>query len=201
MLAGCGDSDSKATSPDAGGCPTVTPCGGNVVGTWETTQFCLTGAPPLGTALCPTGTTSVEQITGSATITFNADMTYNSSTTLRGNMTVTIPQICLQGFNCAILQGLLSQSLIMPDQPFSAITCTGTTDCTCTATLKGTPMLETGTYSTAGNVLTQAPTTTGNARTSALEYCVQDNELKVRSMPGASGTTDLPLAAVAVKKK
>jgi hypothetical protein len=154
--------------PDGGGsCTTVSPCGGDVVGTWTATPSCvtLTGAD----SACA-GTTGVTTLTvTSGTATYNADLTYTLTSTGSFSTHVHYPSPCYQGLTCdQIGQGIM-QSQMLPTVA-CAVSSAGACDCTGTA-----PRLsnETGTYTTSGGTmtLTHAGTTSTNS------YCVNGNRM------------------------
>ena len=92
-----------ATGPGGGGaggvsCPNVTPCGGDVVGTWTVTSSCLNVAGALDLtvagASCPSApVTGSLQVTG--TLTANANGTYSDDTITSGDEQFTLAPSCL----------------------------------------------------------------------------------------------------------
>src|SRR4051812_49023030 len=84
---GAGTTGTAGTGGGGASCPNVTPCGGNVVGTWTVASSCLTvsGALDLGLvgAGCPSApVTGTLAVTG--TFTANADGTYSDNTITTG---------------------------------------------------------------------------------------------------------------------
>jgi hypothetical protein len=192
-LAGCGGDDNKS----GGACGAFTPCGGNVVGSWDVKDLCVQGKVAVDG--CPTATTNFDDIHGTGSMTFNADMTGMGSLTLSGSVKVTLPRSCAAGVSCATVEaGLKAQLLSDKNTPFTGVTCTGDDPCTCTYALKSTPMNDGGTYSTSGTVLTQG--------TDQSYYCVSGNELRVKphaafSMPAPMvATGDLSISVTLTKK-
>lgn len=167
-LAGCGGDDNKGNAA----CSGFTPCGGNVVGTWDVKDLCVQGK--LAIPNCPTAGSSFDGIRATGTLIFKDDLTGTGTLTLTGGFRTTLPQSCLGGASCATTEAALKIQLATdPMSPFSSVSCSGTDPCACVYTLKGTPMMDGGTYSTAGNVLTQ-----GDDKS---EYCVTGNELKLKA--------------------
>ncbi len=177
-------------------CTDVTPCGGDVVGTWVAAGSCLpvsgmadmTGFGLGCTAAPVTGTL---EVTG--TWTANADGTFMDQTTTSGDSQIELPSACLNvsgtTTTCDRLGGAL-QAL-----GYSLVTCVDAASgggCACSATAEqtgGLAMLAfgaptSGTYTTAGNVLT----TTASSN-STYDYCVSGDTLIMTPQgPGRTGT-------------
>jgi hypothetical protein len=192
-LGGCGGDDNKG----GGTCGAFTPCGGNVVGTWDVKDICVQGKVAIDG--CPTATTNFDDIHGTGSMTFNPDMTGTGTITLSGSMKVTVPRSCAAGVSCSVVElGVRAQLLSDPNGLFTGVTCTGDDPCTCALALKNTPMTDSGPYSTAGTVLTQG--------TDQSDYCVAGNEMKVKphaalTMPAPMvATEDLNIAVTLTKK-
>src|SRR5258708_38721997 len=93
-VASCGGSASSITAAGPV-CAQVTPCGGNMLGTWKLVSECLSGSV---TGTSPTGCTptvgaTVDSIAG--TITFNADGTYVSSVSTTSTLATMLSPACL----------------------------------------------------------------------------------------------------------
>jgi hypothetical protein len=166
-LGGCGG-DSKNSS---GTCAAITPCGGNLVGTWQVKDTCLAGMLTIDG--CPTAKTTFDNVKASGTMTFNADLTGSASITLTGGVTVGLPASCTAGVSCAAVEATFKAKLAQdPTAPFSSVACTGTDPCSCAFVLKGAPMNDNDGYTTSGSVLTQSG--------SQSDYCVAGDELKMQ---------------------
>ncbi len=98
---GTGGATTRASGgSDAGvhACSDVTPCGGNVVGSWKVSSSCLDFAGPMDVSLTSLGCATVPvkgtlQTTG--TFTANADGTYSDKTTTTGSVTFPLAPSCL----------------------------------------------------------------------------------------------------------
>src|SRR5436305_5888695 len=109
-----GCSSTLGGSPDAGGtaatgaggnggaggapCPDVTPCGGNMVGSWTVASSCLSVTGALDLTLvgagCPTAPVT-GSLTVTGTFTANGDGTYSDNTTTTGEEHFTLGPSCL----------------------------------------------------------------------------------------------------------
>jgi hypothetical protein len=196
VLPSCGGS---SKGDDSGSCENADGCGGDVVGEWTISSSCLDvdTTQMMGSSGCPgvTGRASDWNVTGS--ITFTSDLTYSSTTTVSGNVIVTLPATCLtqQGvtLTCAQVQDSLESSLSGSD--FSSARCSSSAGNGCACTVGLTPISSTasGTYTTtAAGVLTQ--TQTGGTSSSSA-YCVQGSTMTLSpeemSMGTASGSITL----------
>ena len=85
-----------------GGCGSVQPCGGNVVGTWAFTQVCVT-APTTTDPNCPGYTVSNLMITETGTMTFASGGTYTSNVTATISYMEMTPSSCITPSTCADL--------------------------------------------------------------------------------------------------
>jgi hypothetical protein len=175
--------------------PNVTPCGGDVVGTWTLTSGCLkvTGEFDLSSLGigCTSGTlTGSLQVTG--TWTANSNGTYSDNTTTSGDEQLTLPASCLNvsgtTTNCEGLAGVI-QSL-----GYDSISCKAAASggCTCSATIRqsGGLGLVSSDPSTNGNYATSsnAVTTNGGAKYS---YCVSGSTMTwtpQSTRPATAGT-------------
>jgi hypothetical protein len=184
-----------------GSCGKVTPCGGDVVGSYTITAGCINNAAlnmQLGSTStsCPGLSVSVSgtNVTGSGS--FNADMTYTVTETVKLSAVETIPTSCLSQsgvtLTCAQLDQALQQEIASGSTTISSGHCSGTSSCTCSFTIPAQTTTETGTYTTSGTTITMTPST---GTTSSDSYCVQGNELHVMSvdmtMPMGTVTADI----------
>ena len=152
-------------------CGQVSPCGGDVVGTWSWTRACPNAAAytaQADTSCRGSFVTSISQAVGGS-ITFNADLTFrleNASSSLVTNHSFPLESQAVAA--CADLDRHDASNTQTIDT-----TCTGTTTCTCDSTVATFGQTATGSYSTAGSALTlilgTVTTTTG--------YCVERNRL------------------------
>lgn len=159
-------------------CSTPAACGGDVVGTWKVTSSCISISGLGSSADCPQETLKVSNITASGSVTYKSDMTYTAQRSLAADLNITLPSSCLtfQGITvtCAQLQMGISGD---PNSGFKSINCVAAgAGCSCTGKIAQDQMNETGTFTTAGNVLTE--TTTGG-KADANDYCVQGNTLLI----------------------
>jgi hypothetical protein len=168
---------------DEGSCSAFTPCGGDVVGTWTIKSMCVTGGGAGAIEDCPSATTTFEGIKGSGTITFNANMTTTENVAISGSMRMNIPSSCLMGATCAQVDAGLKATLLDPDAPFSAVSCSGSSTCSCNVTFKGTSTMEMDTYTISGNKITDGD---GDAQ----DYCVSGKTLNMRSSMSMGGMMD-----------
>jgi hypothetical protein len=161
-----GGSTGSSSSGGAGGasCSNVQPCGGDVVGTWTVTSSCLevTGKLDMsvfGLGCAPAPVTGSLRVTGTWIAKSNG--TYADNTTTTGSETFTLAASCLQISGTTITcdgVGVLFQS------EYQSVSCTPAAGggCTCAATVNQTNWAgvvsfdasTSGTYKTAGNVVT-----------------------------------------------
>ncbi|HXU83396.1 MAG TPA: hypothetical protein VN914_18515 [Polyangia bacterium] len=151
-LAGCGGSDSKSCSGGAA-------CGGTIVpGRYKISSYCAAAGGTQKVEGCEAGVgVDLSGVTFTGTMTFNADKTYQTDTVGSGTFSESFPASCLMGVSCSQIAAFLQGD---PDfmSMFSSLMCTGTSNCTCSFTLKPQPEMTSGTYSTAGTTLTLTPT-------------------------------------------
>jgi len=170
-------------------CTAMTPCGGDLVGTWTATTSCMTLSGLLDTTKlgtdCKTApiTGGTAQVTGS--ITFNADNTFTDNTTTSITEHWTLLKACLS------ISGTVTDCTGM-SSPVASIfgyttnTCLSNASggCDCTSVLQGTTQtgglgvvdlnaLANGNYSISGNVVT----TTDGRFNFPYQYCVSGNTL------------------------
>jgi len=165
----------------AGGasCSDVTPCGGDVVGTWTVTSSCLkvTGELDLGLvgAGCPSApVTGSLQVTG--TWTANADGTYSDNTTTSGEEQFTLAPSCLVISSAPVtcdgaanlLKSLGYFSLTCRDVAGGGCTCSGTVQQTGAIGLVSPAPSTNGSYTTSGNEVTIS----GDSGDTKYSYCV-----------------------------
>lgn len=151
------------------GCATVSPCGGDIVGTWKVTQSCLTATEDLSSTCA--GASANLTYAFSGTLTYNADLTYSSAITGTTTVHEYFPSGCKPfGFTCVQL-GQIAMDAGIPDN--CSTDATGA--CNCDAVTPLTPAnAPPGTYSISGSTLT---TTTQGGTMSTGPYCVQGGVL------------------------
>ncbi len=185
---GAVSSGSSASSSEGGGTScsnvtTVTPCGGNVVGTWTAVPSCLNVTGQVALSAYGLGCPSAS-VTGSLSVTgtwtANANGTYSDDTTTSGSEQLTLGASCLVVSSTPVSCSGMG-SYLMSSLGYSSVTCTdaGTGGCNCSATVQQTGGMglvsvgpsTNGTYTTAGNVITtssQGPQYT---------YCASGNSM------------------------
>jgi hypothetical protein len=175
--AACGSTDPKPEGGGAGSCG-VTPCGGDVVGTWEGSSACVDRARlemdflagVMGS--CANASLGNVTLTPSGTVSIAADMTFSGAISVDTMTEINFPAECTAGGNCVLLTQLLQSLVGMLG--ITSVSCTGSGGCTCTMA-QTFPLLpaDTGTWSTSGTTLTL----TGAGVTSQLPYCEQGTSL------------------------
>ena len=183
-----------------GSCGMVAPCGGDPTGTWRYTASCSKVAMTITAMVCPAAEVVPGALVASGTTTFNADKTYALSFTQTGTVKVNVPATCLmQGgltLTCDEAAAFIQQSL-GADSPFTSVTCTGTSGCSCAFGVS-TMADESGTWAVNGTSLTFNAANGGGSQSDG--FCIQGGELHITDfaimMGGALGTSDV----VAVKQ-
>jgi hypothetical protein len=191
VIVGCLSLASCADDASEGGACGVTPCGGDIVGDWQISDVC--GMDAIVSAVDPgfEGCTGASidgaglQITGPTSLT--AAGTYTSAMTLGGSMRMSIPADCLEDeasgmqLTCDQLNTALQQSLMGgADAPFQAVSCTGSSSCTCEIELVPQVNEETGTYVVAGSKVTM---TNSDNEVEESDFCVEGSTLSVTGPP------------------
>jgi hypothetical protein len=175
-MAGCGSGDGGG-----GSCSVGEACGGDIVGTWNFSKYCLNGMMSFE-EFCPTATVDTSGIVPTGTAQFTASMTYMVNITLAGDFRVTLPSACLTQQGITITCDQLNQSYQMiiaqPDSPFTSASCTaGGGGCRCAFGFRSTASTESGTYTISGNTVTTTNAADGMADT--LGYCATANSLEL----------------------
>ncbi|MBN1611639.1 MAG: hypothetical protein JW940_33700 [Polyangiaceae bacterium] len=201
-MGGATGTGGTATGTGGGGdpCSNVSPCGGDVIGTWTVTSSCLkvSGAidPTKGglSPVCSTGpvTEGTLQVTG--TWDLKADGTFADNTSTTGEMKFALPAACkeLSGTQiaCAKIGGPLGSGLgctvvCTDDAASGGCACTATVD-TASAALAGgigvvsASLSTTGTYTAASNVITTSDGVN-------YSYCVSGSTLTVSPQTETTG--------------
>ncbi|MBN1653522.1 MAG: hypothetical protein JXA30_07070 [Deltaproteobacteria bacterium] len=192
---GVSDGSSGTSGGDApvASCNDVTPCGGEVLGTWSAAESCLkmTGEINMGSLGlgCASGSiTGTLQVTG--TWTLHSDGTYLDETTTSGNVQLELPAECLTATGtittCDRLSGRF-QAL-----GYASTNCIDAANggCTCSATVQQSggigvvseSLSASGTYTTGGNKVTISDGI-------SFSYCVDENTMTVTPRPTTPTTT------------
>lgn len=174
---GTGGGTGGTGGTSGGGCGSVQPCGGDILGTWAFTQVCAT-APTTTDPNCPGYTVSNVMITETGPMTFAAGGTYSSNVTATISYMEMTPSSCLTPLTCADLAtGYMDQG--------ASATCSGTSVCACTVALATTGAAS-GTYATSGTSLTITPSL---STPNTMGYCVQGNSLHLLHFNSAGQVT------------
>jgi hypothetical protein len=172
-LAGCG-----GDGGGGGSCGKVEACGGDIKGVWTVANSCvdstalMTQIPPAISAMCPTAQVTTARVNTTGSYTFNADLTYTTMLSQTGTGTVDVPQSCLTLVSdCSGLTAFIQLALTLSPVPsVQSITCAGSAGCVCTIVPVPVNTNDTGTYSTAGNMLM---TRSSAGFAISRNYCVQ----------------------------
>ena len=160
-------------------CSNVSPCGGDIVGTWTVTSSCLKVTGQVDMSLLSSGCASAP-VTGylqvSGTWTANANGTYSDNTTTSGNEQLTLPASCLNVSGTTTTCDRLGS--VLQAFGYYDVSCSGSGGCTCPVLVKqtgGVGLVSTdpqtsGTYTTSGNVVT-------TDSTMKYSYCVSGNKM------------------------
>jgi hypothetical protein len=172
--AGTGGAGGQAAGTGGSGasCPTsMSPCGGNIVGTWKVTQSCATATDDLSSAGAGcTGASAVLDITYGGSLTYNADLTFDfSAVTASETVHEQFPSGCSPfGLTCQ----QLGQTATDAGTPRCSTDTQG--GCVCDSVAMLTSNNPTGTYAVSGGKIT---TTSTSGKPSTNSYCVQGNVL------------------------
>jgi hypothetical protein len=170
--AGCGGDGG------GGGACGVTPCGGDVVGTWQASSSCVDQATLNMEFLagimgsCPSASLGNVGLTPSGSVAFTADMMFTGTISVDSTIPIIFPAACTNGASCADLTAVL-QALVGSNGITSA-TCVGSGACTCTVAQTFDSINDTGTWATSGTTLTITGAASG---AQANPYCVQGSSL------------------------
>ncbi len=175
------------TGGGGAGCPTVSACGGDIVGTWkvtQSTQSCLTATKDLS-SVCA-GASGELAYVFIGTVTYNADRTYSSALSATVTAHEHYPSGCTPyGLTCAQLEQSGSQAVDAGKITSYSCSTDAAGACNCESVTPESSANTPGTYSTSGGTLT----TTDNGMTSTGSYCVQGGALHETPGPGDGGLT------------
>jgi len=194
------------------GCTSVTPCGGDLVGTWNVTSSCLDVSGQIDLTLVGMNCVT-DSVTGSLTVTGawtdNGDGTYTDATQTTGSHHMELGEPCTHLSGTII--GCDSMVIPMTSMGYSEVTCvdnTATGGCTCDATINqiGAPdsggigfapaqVRPTSSHTAADNVLTLGQ----GASEAILSYCVSGTTLSVT--PQSAGRTGTVTGSVELQRQ
>ncbi len=200
-LLGCSSSNSDATEDS---CGKITPCGGDIRGTWRIVGSCSPVAPPVGfKSLCPGQAEENLSVSISGTATFSSNGTYTIYLSRSVSGTVVVPVSCLESHGITVTCDEISMALggasqedAAADSLTGACTSTGST-CGCTLAMPGSGSYEMGKYSVSGSTLS----TTSNGTANRADYCVKGNTLRVLSPMGMGTATLISTSGLVATKE
>ena len=196
---GGGAGGSGGTTGSTGGsCGTVTPCGGDVLGTWDVKSSCLqisgtSDISYLGLACLTAEITGTVNVTG--TLTLDADGKYTDNTVTKGSDSWALGASCLDlsgtHVGCDQISNVFAVTLSgYGYEEFKCVDAASGGGCTCQGKINSTgglgllynDLTATGKYTSANNTLSIGD---------ALEYsyCVKGTELTVTPKPGTMNST------------
>jgi non-reducing end alpha-L-arabinofuranosidase len=185
-----GNGGNNQTTSPGGNCSGMTPCGGNIVGTWNVTSSCLRLAGNMDVSLAGLGCATVPLTSGSlqvnGTWTANGDGSYTDNTTTTGAVTFPLASSCLTISSVPVTCEKAGTIFAALGWVATCSSAGGQCNCSANANQKGGIGLvsvyasASGRYSTSGNVLTTDEPTTNS-------YCVSGNTLTIT--PQTTGVT------------
>jgi hypothetical protein len=171
-----GDGDGRVAT-----CNEFTPCGGDVVGSWEITETCID--PSVTVAIGDCSDTAVDyrsyevdgeyvfDASGNVTVTFDSRFSYVWD----------IPRSCFSDYTCTEMETLLNSATSTGTSTieFSATCPEAPTVCRCeiTGSIAGTNV---ATYTTSGSTLTIVSADSESTQ----QYCVDGDDLTMRAEGG-----------------
>ena len=170
----------SSIAPDSNAQCAVTPCGGDVVGTWNLGSLCGFGAlEQLPVAGC-TGTSDTTGIQVSGTVTYDATGAYSSVLTLHGPIHFAFPDSCIgdgSSASCEQLTQSIAPLTQGEESVYESFTCSGGDTCECVGQLRSITLSDTGTYvvSESGLMMTD-----DSGETVSAKYCVTGSTLVVQ---------------------
>ena len=191
-----GSAGSGAGAPS---CTNVTPCGGDVIGTWTVMSSCLKMSGDLDLSKAGIGCTAAP-ITGALQVTagtWTADadgMSFSDTTTMTGDAQVKMPAACLEVSGTSTTCDRVGSAV--EGLGYTGVTCADNADagCDCVGSVQqtggiglvsGDAALTSATYTTADNVLT----TTDGRHTFTYSYCVAGSTLTLTPLGMPTITT------------
>jgi hypothetical protein len=202
-----GSDGSVGADGPAASCPRVRACGGDIVGTWKFSSACVSAPESLFDAICGTDVnlpgcstaTVSSSLTATGTYVFATDMSYLTDVRVSGTVVFGLPSFCLRTFDGRPIpcdEVASNFDLAVPGfAPAPSARCVSTdAGCTCTMTLAGPPVGETGTFATSSTgLLSLTPTASfaptgcsGSTSPTQNDYCVSGNVLTVWPQSGST---------------
>ena len=151
----------------AGTCPTVTACGGDIVGTWDLQDLCFVDQgqpPPVPPEWCPEASGSIEQI-WEGTVVFTASDITTTFAGITTQTTIIYPLACMTAAGTTCAEALDGSCTVVG------------TDCVCSGsdTMPGGTFSQGITVDTAAGTFTMADGSTGT-------YCVTGDVLQTHTV-------------------
>jgi len=181
-----GAGNSAGAADNGSACPTVTPCGGDLVGDWTIKETCLSGATKALEAICPGASFTVLQPTATGTASFRADNTLVSSAIVSFVETIHFPASCYTETDCTIYAAALSAA---PTVTNAQCTYDVVTGCSCSANSTQAPM-GSGTYQVQG---TNVTITDASGKVGVDSFCVSGNTLSLQGVDASGISTTMIL--------
>ncbi|HET6151014.1 MAG TPA: hypothetical protein VFH68_25990 [Polyangia bacterium] len=157
------------------------PCGGNLIGTWNVIQSCL--SPIMDNPDCPGESFSFAGLQRAGFITFTTDLKYSSTVTNSGTFVHETPTTCLDldGVTCADLQAAYLVETQPPAATLLSASCTSTgISCRCVLGLIPESSSDSGLYATSGTKVTTTSTAAGGTAETD-DYCVTGTTMRLIS--------------------
>jgi len=183
VAAGCGG-DSGGSNTVGGPACGVAPCGGDIVGTWNASDICMSRSILMAAFVeglmgsCPSASLGNVDPGPSGTFVFNSDLTYSINLTMSLSVGVNFPGACLPtGATCADLSAAIQQE-VAGDPTVQSAACTGASTCVCTLVQTPVQATESGTYTVSGSSLFTTSTT--QTAPDELFYCVKDGTVTLK---------------------
>jgi hypothetical protein len=201
LAPGCGGSSGSSlalsSGSDGGRCPAFAACGGTITpGTYTITSFCEHSDPLPADSICQGATVSISGVDLSGTLTFSDatnHFTYGNETI---HSVLYMPASCMGNpagpTTCSDLQQRLEPDPASTSTTAIAVTCSGTSSCTCMEAGNKT-ISAAGTYSAPATDLTFSPNDNSGSDISGtpIGYCVSGTQiaLSATKQDGAAGVS------------
>jgi len=160
-------------------CGSVAPCEGNVLGTWQVSQSCLTLTEDLSSAC--SGASATVEFTFGGTMTFASDQTYSAARTGSTTTHYHYPAACVPASYTCSQYGQIVKAV----GSYASVDCTADSGglCNCDAVTNSSATNEIGSYVISGSTLTISL----SGMTSSSPYCVQGNTMYLMQAVGDGG--------------
>jgi len=183
--AGSGNPSGGAGNPSGGSgtggagahsCHAITACGGDVVGTWQVSDYCseVLSAPD-ASGTCAGATVSISQPKVSGSVTFNADLTTLTTLSLSFSEQASFPASCYTQTQCDDFSAALKSEAQVSNAVCNYSASAG---CGCTLDFGTTQTAVPGTYQIDGNTIT-TKSSTSTTTPEPDDYCVSGNTLTI----------------------